>query len=187
MDNKTNKKLLKTFILILSALLMVVSLCLMEFTNLGSRGISLYNNGYGLFDMHLKGYSPQTVYDVLNQMGTKGIAHYNIFFIIDNIFVISVFYTLFVFSMYISRKSKQRWIGYGMAAATAVKAVTDFIENTLLIIVINNFPAKNDVLIKISSILTTVKFTAFPVFFLLLFLSLIFWLLSKISERHKAS
>ncbi|MEO1815174.1 MAG: hypothetical protein ABGU93_06250 [Acetobacterium sp.] len=147
------------------------SLILMEFTNLGARGIKQYDPGFGLLDMRLR-YDANTVYQVFGQIGAEGQKAYKHYLLLDYCFIACFLIVMLALSFRITADPVQRNILIFLASA---RALCDILENTLLIVLINNYPQQNMLLATVCSWSTTIKFIFL---FLWLGMLLLFWILN---------
>lgn len=148
-----------------------VSLILMEFTNLGARGIQQYDPSFGLLDMRLR-YDANTVYQVFDQIGAEGQKAYKHYLLLDYCFIACFLIVMLALSFRVTADPLQRNILIVLASA---RALCDILENTILIVLINNYPQRNLLLATACSWSTTIKF----VFMFLWVGMLIFALLSN--------
>lgn len=131
-----------------------VSLILMEFTNLGARGIQQYDPGFSLLDMRFK-YDANIVYQVFDQIGEQGQQSYKNYLLLDYFFITCFLIVMLALSFRVTADPLQRNILIVLASA---RALCDIVENTLLIILINNYPQQNLLLATVCSWSTTIKF-----------------------------
>ncbi|MDO9493003.1 hypothetical protein [Acetobacterium sp.] len=129
-------------------------LILMEFTNLGVRGIQQYDPGFSLLDMRLR-YDANTIYQVFDQIGEQGQKSYKHYLLLDYCFIACFLIVMLTLSFRVTADPLQRNILIVMAIA---RALCDILENTLLIVLINNYPQQNMLLATVCSWATTIKF-----------------------------
>ena len=151
-----------------------VSLILMEFTNLGVRGIKQYDPGFGLLDMRFR-YDANTVYQVFDQIGEQGQKVYKNYLLLDYFFIACFLIVMLALSFRVTADPLQRNTLIVLASA---RALCDILENTLLIELISNYPQQNLLLATVCSWSTTIKF----VFMFLWGGMLIFALLSNFAK-----
>ena len=150
MNNKI-KKLLPIILIILFG----ITLYFVEFSPYSSTALAEYNNGYGTFDM--KSYDVEQVNQVLNNMEPKGFTVYRQYFVCDYLFILTFgalqFYLLYIAFAWVKSK-KIKGILYVIPVA---RGLFDFVENTLLLLVLQRFPEEISSLVKVSSIATQGK------------------------------
>lgn len=150
MNNKI-KKLLPIILIILFG----ITLYFVEFSPYSSTALAEYNNGYGTFDM--KSYDVEQVNQVLTNMEPKGFTVYRQYFVCDYLFILTFgalqFYLLYIAFAWVKSK-KIKGILYVIPVA---RGLFDFVENTLLLLVLQRFPGEISSLVKVSSIATQGK------------------------------
>lgn len=129
-------------------------LVLMQFTSLGVRGIQRYDPGFGLLDMRLR-YDANTVYQVFDQIGGEGQKAYKHYLFLDYCFIAFFLIVMLALSFRVTADPLQRNIMIILAIA---RALCDILENTLLMVLINNYPQQNLLLATVCSWFTTIKF-----------------------------
>ncbi|MBI4857261.1 MAG: hypothetical protein HY818_11040 [Acetobacterium woodii] len=130
------------------------SLILMEFTNLGARGIQQYDPSFSLLDMRFR-YDANTVYQVFDQIGEQGQQVYKNYLLLDYFFIGCFLIVMLALSFRVTADPLQRNILIVLASA---RALCDILENIVLIVLINNYPQQNLVLATVCSWSTTIKF-----------------------------
>jgi hypothetical protein len=146
--------LMNIWVTVLGTIGFCVSLILMEFTYLGVRGIQQYDPGFGLLDMRFR-YDANTVYQVFDRIGGEGQKAYQHYLLLDYCFITCFLIVMLALSLRITADPVQRNILIVLASA---RALCDILENTLLIVLINNYPQQNMLLATVCSWATTIKF-----------------------------
>lgn len=129
-------------------------LVLMEFTNLGVRGIRQYDPGFGLLDMRLS-YDANTVYQVFDQISEAGRKAYKHYLCLDYCFIACFMIVMLALSFKSTTNPVYRNV---LIVLVVVRALFDLIENTLLMVLINNYPQQNIFMATVCSWSTTMKF-----------------------------
>lgn len=142
------------WVTILGTIGFFMCLILMEFTSLGVRGIQRYDPGFGLLDMRLR-YDANTVYQVFDQIGEQGQKAYKNYLLLDYCFIACFLIVMLALSFRVTADPVQRNILIVLASA---RALCDILENTLLMVLINNYPQQNLLLATVCSWATTSKF-----------------------------
>lgn len=145
----------KKWIPIVIVLLFGISFYFVEFSSYSSSEIAKYNNGYGTFDM--KTYDAEQVNQVLSNMKPKGFTVYRQYFVCDYVFILTfgalqLYLTYIVFTWVKSKKVKGI-----MYAIPILRGIFDFVENTLLLLVLKHFPGAINSLVKVSNLATQGK------------------------------
>lgn len=161
---------MNTIVTVLGTIGFFVSLILMEFSNLGIRGIQQYDPGFSMLDMRLR-YDGNTVYQVLAQIGEQGQLVYKHYLFLDYGFIGCFLIVMLALSFRVTTELRQRKILIGLAIA---RALCDVVENTILIALINNYPQKNLLLATACSWATTIKFV-----FMFLWIAMLIFVVAK--------
>ncbi len=131
-----------------------ISLILMEFSNLGVRGIQQYDPGFRLLDMRFR-YDANTMYQTFDQIGRLGQKSYQHYLFLDYGFIVCFLIVMLALSFWVTTDPRQRNILIALASA---RALCDILENTLLIGLINSYPQQQMFLATVCSWMTTIKF-----------------------------
>lgn len=133
-----------------------VCLFIMYGTNHGISGITKYDESFKLLDMQFR-YNSNKVYETFGKIGIDGQKAYFNYLILDYFFIICFFIVMFA----ITKKVVQNDILCKVLIMVAIaRGLLDMLENTLLILLIKQYPTQNTVLANICSWATTVKFLA---------------------------
>lgn len=144
----------------------LTSLYLVEFSSIGSQAVRQYNNGYGTFDMKI--YGVERVREILSHMPPAGFVAYKNYYVVDYFFILT-FATLqilllnLVFSWNIKKKH-----AYIIWSIPILRGLCDVVENTLLLITLNEYPKLNERMIQISSFATKTKILLIQVWIVIL-------------------
>lgn len=144
-----------TIMLLIIILTFGVSLYLVEWSSIGSQSLGQYNNGYGTFDM--KYYSKEIVSNVLKQMEPEGFVVYKKYFIADYFFILTFGTLQITLLTIVYRWINKKSVLYLICSIPVLRGVCDLVENTLLLIILNEYPKLNDNLIMTSSVATRTK------------------------------
>ncbi len=142
------------WVIVLGTIGFFICLILMEFTDLGGRGIQQYDPGFSLLDMRLQ-YDANTVYQVFDQIGVEGQKAYKHYLVLDYCFIACFLIVMLALSFRVTADPLQRNILIVLAIA---RALCDILENTLLIALISNYPQQNMLMATVCSWSTTIKF-----------------------------
>lgn len=100
-------------------------------------------------------YDEKTVYQVFDQIGGEGQKAYQHYLLLDYCFITCFLIVMLALSFRIAADPVQRNILIFLASA---RALCDILENTLLMVLINNYPQQNMLLATVCSWSTTIKF-----------------------------
>lgn len=100
-------------------------------------------------------YDEKTVYQVFDQIGGEGQKAYQHYLLLDYSFITCFLIVMLALSFRIAADPVQRNILIFLASA---RALCDILENTLLMVLINNYPQQNMLLATVCSWSTTIKF-----------------------------
>lgn len=147
----------------------LICLFIMYMTNLGVRGIRKYDPGFQSPDMQLH-YSAASITDTFEKIGANGRAIYRKYLFLDCAFtlfflIVMVTITGFLFTETLARNL--------MFAICIFRAIFDILENSLLLIILRNYPVINKPLITICSAFTTIKFVLLYIWILALIFNVI--------------
>ncbi len=147
-------------------LLFVLSLLPVEQGPWSSKEVAKYNHGYGTFDM--KSYTPDIVYQVLDQMESRGFDTYKKYFIADSIFTVifCIFQVLLQSQVY--RWSKSKLLHGVLILLPLARMICDLFENTALYHVLQEYPQRQDTLVRFTSFVTHTKLSLVGLWMLLL-------------------
>lgn len=132
----------------------LICLFIMYMTNLGVRGIRIYDPDFQSPDMQLH-YSAELITDTFEKIGANGIAIYRKYLYLDCAFtlfflIVMVTVTGLLFTGTLACDL--------MLAVCVFRAIFDILENSLFLAILRNYPVINKPLIMICSGFTTVKF-----------------------------
>lgn len=148
------EKLMNLWVTVMGTIGFFASLILMEFTNLGARGIQQYDPGFSLLDMRFR-YDANTVYQVFDQIGEQGQQVYKNYLFLDYLFIACFLIVMLALSFRVTADPRQRNILIILASA---RALCDILENTLLIVLMKYYPQQNLLLATVCSWSSTIKF-----------------------------
>lgn len=117
-------------------------------------------------------YDEKTVYQVFDQIGGEGQKAYQHYLLLDYCFITCFLIVMLALSFRIAADPVQRNILILLASA---RALCDILENTLLMVLINNYPQQNMLLATVCSWSTTIKFIFM---FLWLGMLILVWILN---------
>lgn len=117
-------------------------------------------------------YDEKTIYQVFDQIGGEGQKAYQHYLLLDYCFITCFLIVMLALSFRIAADPVQRNILIFLASA---RALCDILENTLLMVLINNYPQQNMLLATVCSWSTTIKFIFM---FLWLGMLILVWILN---------
>jgi len=141
-------------ILSLAVVGFIFSLYLMYSTDHGIPGIQKYDKTFQLLDMRFR-YDSNIVYDTFKNIGNPGMKAYKQYLIVDYFFIICFLIIMVAIS---NQVLTETFYYYLLIFFSYSRAVFDVIENTLIILLINQYPEKNIKLATFCSWSTTFKF-----------------------------
>ncbi len=147
---------MNTIILLLAVLGFIFSLYLMYRTDHGIPGIQKYDKDFRLLDMRFR-YDSKVVYDTFNSIGNKGMKLYKKYLAVDYFFILCFLIIMVAISNLILPNTLYNNLLIILAFS---RAVFDVIENTIIIVLINQYPDKKIKLANICSWSTTFKFVS---------------------------
>lgn len=178
---KTNKLLY--FFIIIGFLL---TLYWVEASPWGSNAAAQCNGGYGTFDM--KNYNVDSVTQILEGMTEEGFYIYYHYYIGDYIFII--FFGLLqaiilkgIFGKLGADILLGRWVHFFAMGITVLRGVVDFMENTLLVITLMQYPVIHKEMIHIASLCTQIKLWCIRLWLLSVLLGMIMRIVSGIRKK----
>ncbi len=145
---------MQTVIFILSIIGFFLCLYIMYKTEHGIPGIKKYDANFRLLDMRFN-YDVKTVYSTFENIGENGMKAYKRYLFFDYTFILFFLILMIVISIKIADNNVLKYI---LIIFSILRAFFDIIENTLIIILINYYPEKNNFNAKICSWSTTLKF-----------------------------
>jgi len=145
---------MQTVIFLISIIGFFVCLYIMYRTEHGIPGIRKFDANFKLLDMRFK-YDVKTIYSTFENIGEKGMKAYKRYLVFDYTFILFFLILMIVISIKIADNS---FLKYFLIFISILRAIFDLIENTLIIILINNYPEKNSFKSKTCSWSTTLKF-----------------------------
>lgn len=158
-----------------------------EISSWGSQAVARYNAGYGTFDM--KDYDMNSVELVLGNMEEEGFRIYYHYYIGDYLFIIFFGLTQVMISKKTCKGKGVLPINRGIykfsIAAIIIRGIADFIENTLLVITLIQYPDTNRILITTATISTQVKLYCIMVWGASILLSIIIKCIENIRKLSK--
>jgi hypothetical protein len=123
-------------------------------TDHGIPGIQKYDEDFRLLDMRFR-YNSKVVYNTFNSIGIKGMKLYKKYLAVDYFFILCFLIIMVAISNLILPNTVYNNLLIILAFS---RALFDVIENTIIIILINQYPDKNIKLATICSWSTTFKF-----------------------------
>lgn len=134
----------------------------------GIPGMVKYDADFKLLDMRFH-YNNHTIYTTFESLGKAGIVAYQHYLIIDFLFICCFLITMLTINESFINNSIQK---YGTTFCV-LRALFDSIENSLLLVLIHQFPYQSNLLGNICSWMTTCKFLALYSWILLIVFSVI--------------
>ncbi len=129
----------------------------MDFFKIGDAGFKVFSGGAGTPDMQF-GYKPEWLFNVMETLGTEGRLFYLRFLLFDFIFIISFAFTqaeiLKIIMGKILLAGKWRYV----ISLSYLRGVFDAVENILLLVILNNYPAHLNGIATVAGISTKLKF-----------------------------
>lgn len=123
---------------------------------MSQNSIERLTDGYGIFDLHFN-YSNQTVYSMLQRLGTEGRHDYLNMLPFDYIFsILFSFAFAKLFQIVLGKGAYSSKIEY-IILIPYLRGLMDWLENTFLFVIISAFPQKFTILITTSSFVTSIK------------------------------
>ena len=160
----------------------VISLYLVEFSSIGSPAVRQYNNGYGTFDMKM--YGVERVREVLSQMKPAGFEAYKNYYVVDYFFILT-FATLQILLLNLAYSwNVKRKYAYFIWSIPILRGMFDVVENTLLLITLNEYPKINETMIRISSLATKTKLLLIQAWIVLLVCGMAGGIITKRKNRE---
>ncbi|OPZ93606.1 MAG: hypothetical protein BWY74_01059 [Firmicutes bacterium ADurb.Bin419] len=141
--------------------------------------------GHSILDMEMKGYSAVRAYEVIDALGEEGRAFY-IKYIVPLDFPFPLSYGLFWFTTLTlilkstGIKLKKPWL-LGLIGFCAT--VFDWLENLIIISLLQTYPKRNNTLANIASIFTQLKFLFFIIILLLIIVGMLIIVLKKFLSK----
>lgn len=163
----TNRKKVMVFRIIVFTICVAALFC-MDFFKIGDAGFKVYSGGASTPDMQF-GYKPEWLFGIINTLGSEGRLFYLRFLLFDFIFIISFAFTQAEIMKIIMGKvllaGKWRYV----TSLSYLRGIFDAVENILLLVILNNYPAHLNGIATIAGISTKLKF-----------ISLALWIVSAI-------
>ena len=165
-------------------ILFLTSMVLINGSLIGVEKLREISDGVGILDLE-RSYTPDQGYEILKGLGEEGRAFYrNV--IIPQDFVFPILYALFLASssnmLYkgiLKRQSTLQIITF----IPIVIACSDFIENVLILNILNAYPDEMVGLIQASNVFTVIKNGLFAVSMVLLFAGIITYIVKRIRKQ----
>lgn len=153
----------KTYLLVI--LFFCITLYWVELSPYSSNELKNYNQGYGTFDM--KDYNADRVYEVMEHMEPRGFHIYYGYMIGDYLFILAFGGLQFILSYQAYAWSKRDVLRKLALYVPILRGIFDFVENTLLLVVLHDFPILRTSLVDISSLATQGKLFMIQIWLLL--------------------
>lgn len=154
----------RRWIIPVSFIFFIISLFLVESTWFGSANVAAYNGGYGTFDM--KSYDIDSVYSVLEGAKEGYLGAAIKYYVVDYLFIIAFLNFQMVIGISVCKGLKWRWPLGLLIGTSGIRAAADVVENTLLVLVIINYPSTHNWWVKLASYATHIKLVVIPVWFI---------------------
>jgi hypothetical protein len=148
-----------------------------------SAAVAKYNHGYGTFDM--KTYTPDTVYQVLDQMEAVGFDIYKKYLIGDNLFTVIFCILQLLLQSYAFLWSKSKLLHRTLYLIPMARMLLDLTENIALHHILQKYPQRLDSLINFSSIVTKTKLNLVGLWFPILMIGFIILVAKKVYQVIK--
>jgi hypothetical protein len=126
-------------LLILAILGFIFSLYLMYNTEHGIPGIQKYDENFRLLDMRFR-YDSSVIYESFNNIGNQGMKAYKKYLLVNLFFMI---YFLIIMVAISNQILTEIFYQYLLIILSFSRAIFDVIENTIIIILINQYPDEN--------------------------------------------
>lgn len=146
---------------IISFFVFMVMYYLISFSPLGLAKLTEITNGHSILDMEMGGYTVDQAYEILDALGEEGRV-FQMKYIVPLDFPFPLAYGVFYFILLstlaknIFRKMKKPWliglIGFGAT-------LFDWLENVMIIQLLNNYPQQLQEVAKLANIFTRLKST----------------------------
>ena len=149
-----------------------------------SAAVAKCNYGYGTFDM--KSYTPDTVYQVLDQMEVVGFDIYKKYLIGDSLFTVIFCILQLLLQSYAFQWSKSKLLHRTLFLIPMARMLLDLTENIALHHILQEYPQRLDSLVNFSSIVTKAKLNLVGLWFPLLMIGVIILISKKIYQTIKA-
>ena len=149
------------WIIPVSFIFFIISLFLVESTWFGSANVAAYNDGYGTFDM--KSYDIDSVYSVLEGAKEEYVGAAIKYYVVDYLFIIAFLNFQTVLGISACKGFRRKWPLGLLIVTSGGRAAADVIENTLLLLVIINYPSLHNWWVKLASYATHIKLAAIPI------------------------
>lgn len=178
---------IEQFMTVRAFLLSIVFFCItfywVEFSPWSSKELAKYNDGYGTFDM--KRYDEKTVYDVMEQMEPKGIQIYRNYMIGDYLFILAFGIIQMMILWYSYSWLTNKKVVALFLVVPLLRGMFDFVENTLLLIILYNYPKTLPNVVRISSMATQAKLLMIKLWGVLTLLGIVGRLVHPIYSQQK--
>ena len=156
----------KRWILLVEIILFMLTLYWVELSPLGSEALKQYNGGYGTFDM--KSYDAATVEQILSIMQPQGFKLYMEYLVGDYLFILTFGTLQFTLLIMLYSWMKPSAVKKAILCVPILRGVCDFVENTLLCIILKTYPIFHPNLVRISSNATFLKLMLIKLWIILL-------------------
>jgi len=147
----------------------------------GCQAVAEYNAGYGTFDM--KTYDVTVVEHVLEDMEEDGFRVSFLYYLGDYLFIIFFGATQAIISQSLCRKWKKVYqVSMGIVF---LRAMTDFIENTLLVFSLYQYPTVHRGMIMSASVCTQLKLWCIRFWLISLLIGVVVRILESVVSHRK--
>lgn len=143
-------------ITILGIIGFIICLFLMYRTNHGIPGIQRFDSEFRLLDMRFR-YTSEDLYITFERILEEGRTAYRNYLILDYCFIACFLIVMIAISQKVVPNGGLR---YALIVFSIVRAILDVTENTILIVLLNNYADQYIVLATVCSWITTFKFIA---------------------------
>lgn len=131
-----------------------ICLCMMYTTDLGVRGIRVYDPAFQSPDTKFH-YSAGQLTQTFEEIGDGGWAVFQKYLILDCVFTLCFLIVMFTITTIVFTEGS---ICYFMLGVCIFRGVSDLLENTMMLLVLRQFPDYHTQLVTICSYVTTIKF-----------------------------
>lgn len=145
-----------------------ICLAIMYMTNLGVRGIRVYDPAFQSPDMKFH-YSAGQVTQAFEQIGNEGRTIYQKYLILDSAFTLCFLISMVTITNLLFTGSLARNF---LLAVCIFRAIFDILENSFLLIVLKSYPDINKPMLIICSYFTTIKFVLLYIWILVIIIQL---------------
>jgi hypothetical protein len=173
---------------IVSFILFMCMLFLINGSPFGLAKLVEITGGQSILDMEMmKGYSVERAYEILGALGENGRA-FNMKYIVPLDFPFPLTYGLFYFITLtlimknIQKNAKRPWL---IGTVGLFAALFDWLENIMIVILLQNYPERLEGIAKMASIFTQLKSLFITASMLLIIIGLVVVIIKKFSSKHQ--